>query len=145
MLSPHHPAYRCTARKIVSTFRERVEVEKVNREMVRLLGIRDEQFNSEFGVGKVGNGRFMTSPSQRTRLTVDVTSLRRRKMLLLNYIKRTEALNAQIRSGAVEIGTEMQVDPDTSAVSPLAAAEPALSSSPPPGSLPESVSGAAGA
>eukprot|EP00756_Hemistasia_phaeocysticola_P063448 Hpha_TRINITY_DN6915_c0_g1::TRINITY_DN6915_c0_g1_i1::g.139489::m.139489 len=111
MITPHHPAFRCTARAVVNTFKQRFEVEKVNREIARLLLIRDEMFHSEFHVGRVANGVFRLPPHARTKMTEDIVSLRRRKMMLLDYIKRTEKLNEEIRQGTQTADPQKQYSP----------------------------------
>eukprot|EP01064_Diplonema_japonicum_P013845 TRINITY_DN21386_c0_g1_i1.p1 TRINITY_DN21386_c0_g1~~TRINITY_DN21386_c0_g1_i1.p1 ORF type:complete len:119 (+),score=18.82 TRINITY_DN21386_c0_g1_i1:43-399(+) len=105
LTSEHHPSFKATARKISNTFLARMEVEKVNKEITRLLIIRDKTLNSEFHVARPANGMFELNPYKRVQVTDEVLCLRRRKLLLLNYIKRAEAQNAEIKKQQKEAET----------------------------------------
>ncbi|KAJ9461371.1 hypothetical protein DIPPA_21235 [Diplonema papillatum] len=97
LTSPHHPSFKSTPRAEVCTFQARLEVDRVNREIARLMIIRDETLASEFHVARIANGRFKLGPKKRSDITHEVVCLKRRKMLLVDYIKRNEVLNAQFR------------------------------------------------
>eukprot|EP01059_Diplonema_ambulator_P013166 TRINITY_DN23691_c0_g1_i2.p2 TRINITY_DN23691_c0_g1~~TRINITY_DN23691_c0_g1_i2.p2 ORF type:complete len:140 (+),score=23.37 TRINITY_DN23691_c0_g1_i2:61-420(+) len=97
MVSEHHPSFKATPRKIANTFSARMEVQKINKEIARLMIIRDRLLDSEFHVARTANGMFDLNPMKRVNITDEVLCLRRKKMLLLDSIKRSEEQNAVIR------------------------------------------------
>eukprot|EP01063_Lacrimia_lanifica_P037623 TRINITY_DN7784_c0_g1_i1.p2 TRINITY_DN7784_c0_g1~~TRINITY_DN7784_c0_g1_i1.p2 ORF type:complete len:115 (+),score=39.44 TRINITY_DN7784_c0_g1_i1:73-417(+) len=97
-VSEHHPSYTATPRGVSCLFTARLEVLKCNKEIARLMGVRDQLFESKFHVARHGNGWFKEGLRTRSEINNDVQDLQRRKMLLLDYIKRNQALNEQAQA-----------------------------------------------
>eukprot|EP01061_Rhynchopus_euleeides_P014701 TRINITY_DN25375_c0_g1_i2.p1 TRINITY_DN25375_c0_g1~~TRINITY_DN25375_c0_g1_i2.p1 ORF type:complete len:121 (+),score=42.64 TRINITY_DN25375_c0_g1_i2:15-377(+) len=96
VVSAHHPGYRAVTRQKSCLFDARMEVQRCNTEIARLMIIRDEIVKSELHVVRTANGRFTLNPMKRVRISQDVMDLKRRKDLLLQYIQRNEMINTMI-------------------------------------------------